>query len=439
MSDPFAPSFGLTVQDNRVSETFRGLVQSMEYESTDGMADMFKLVIADPLNSLGKMPIRESKLFMPGNEISAWFGYGSNLGHVGRSIIRRVKPNFPSNGTPTIEITAYDASSMMADSAPEPLKETKVLKRGGRRVKNSKAGRKWTNARYSDAVRDRAEAYGFQTDIDATLEPPSDFIQKAKMTDFDFIQGLSNLTGFYWWVDGEPGGDWTLHFRNPETISKADLQEKEYTFKYGDGDFTTLIDFQPELAIQGAISKILVQTKDPVTGQVIEAKIEEEDDPDVDTTVTPGNVRNNTDLAGNQRDAMPANQKFEGSIQVASDVKVFIDDYSFGLHATRRFRNAADLAGWAASWFRRNRENFMLSSGTLIGNETLRARQQHKLVGLGSTYDGLYYFSRVRHIFTATGGYTVDFSARRTVATFPPITSASELQVVDLLAKKGNI
>lgn len=438
MADHWAPSFGLTIEGNRLSETFRGLITSLEYESADGIADCLKITINDPLNSIGKMPIRESKLLQPGNTVDAWFGYGNALEHVGGGIIRRANHHFPASGPPTIDVVAYDASSQMADSAPEPLKETKKLKKGGKRIKNSKAGRKWSNARYSDAVRDRAEAYGFLTDIDATLEPPSDFIQKAKMSDFDFVQGLSNLTGFVWWVDRTPNGDWTLHFKNPNTLSQADLQDKIYTFKYGDGDYSTILEFSPEFAIQSSISKLMVQTKDPVTGKVIEAKIEESDDPENDTTIAPGNVRNNTDLAGNQRAAMPANEKLQGSIAIASDVKVFIDEWSFDVRSTRRFRNAADLAGWAASWFRRNRENFLLGHGTLIGLASLRARQQHKLEGLGTLHDGTYQFTRVRHIFSG-GGYTCDFNARRTVQTIQPVTASSELQVIDLLNKKGDL
>lgn len=443
--DRMAPNFSLTIEGNWVPENIRGMIERIEYEEADGMADLLRIRINDSLDPDGKMRIRDSRLFMPGNAVSVWMGYGASIRHIGRAIIRRVRPTFPGGGPPTMEIVGYTADSLMADSAPEALKETKNLKKGGVRVKNSKAGRTWTQAKYSEAVRDRAEAYGFLTDIDDTPEPPTDFIQKANMTDFDFIQGIANLTGFVFWVDGDEHGEWTLHFRDPNKLQQSDVQDQVYTFKYGDGDFSTLLNFEPELGIQGSITKLLVQTKDPISGKVLQASVEEENDDAPDLTIEPNNARSATDARTNavrfgrssqldQRSQVDLEGNgMSGPIATASDVKIFIEDFSFAIKANRRFRNEAELAAWAAQWFRRHRENFMLSRGTIVGVESIRARQIHKLSGLGTAYDGEYQFTRVRHIMDATQGYLVDFNARRVVPKLPPVTPQSELQVIDLL------
>jgi phage protein D len=440
--DTMAPDFSLKIENRRLDESVRDLIQSVEYESVDGMADVMKIVINDTFDKSARLPIRDSKLFMPGNNIALFIGYGSKLRHVGSAVVRRVRPIFPANSAPTMEIVAYTADSLMMATGPEPLKETKKLKKGGTRIKNSKAGRRWTDAKYSDAVKDRCDVYGFDGDIDVTPEPPTEFIQKANMTDYDFIKGLANLTGFIFWVDGDSALGWTLHFKDPSKLHQGDLQDKQYTFKYGDDDYSTLLTFEPELAINDAITKLLVQTKDPVSGRILQAKIEEENDNSPDTKVDPGNVNpdNRTnggdvvDKSLDQRSGLDLmGNGLTGPLTTASDIKLFVEDFSFDVRCNRRFRNEAELAAWAAQWFRRNRENFLLSRGSLIGIEDLRARQQHKLVGLGTAWDGLYYFSRVRHTLSAGNGYTCDFSARKLVPELPPVTSSTDVQIEQLL------
>ncbi len=445
LAEQIEPNFSLKINNNFVSENVRSLVQSIEYESSDGMADMMKLMINDTFDTSARMPLRDSKLFMPGNTISLFMGYGPKLRHVGSAIIRRLRPQFPSGSAPTIEVVGYTADSQMSDTGPEAIKETKKLKKGGIRTKNSKAGRRWIDSKYSDAVFDRCEAYGFTEDIDVTPEPPTEFIQKANMTDYDFLKGLSNLTGFIFWVDGDSNGDWTLHFKDPSKLRQADLQEKTYTFKYGDDDYSTLLNFEPELAIQSAITKLIVQTKDPISGRVLQAKIEEENDDSPETQVDPGNVKTDADLSDHSVDkSLDPRSKLDlkgngltGPLTTASDIKLYIEDFSFDIRANRRFRNEAELAAWAAQWFRRNRENFLLSRGSLIGIEDLRARQIHKLAGLGIAWDGQYYFTRVRHLMSASGGYVIDFGARRVVPELPPVNTTQDLQINELLLGQG--
>lgn len=438
--DTLAPDFDLYVNNNRLDASVRELIDSVEYESCDGMADCLKIHINDTFDKSQMLGVRNSKLFMPGNPVSLSIGYGAptQLAHIGLAIIRKVRPIFPANDAPTMEVIAYTADTLMADSAPEPLKETKHLKKGGVRTKNSKAGRRWTNSKYSTAVLDRAEAYGFEADVDTTPEPPSDFIQKANMTDYDFMIGLANLTGFIFWVDGDVDGKWTLHFKDPLKLHQSDLQDKIYTFKYGDDDFSTLLEFEPELAIQDSMTKLLVQTKDPISGKILEAKIEEQNDDSPDVQVETGNRRNENqsqaDKRLDQRKGIDlTGNGLTGPLTTASDIKLFIGDFSFDVRANRRFRNEAELSAWAAQWFRRNRENFLLSRGTLVGIETLRARQTHKLAGLGTAWDGSYQFTRVRHVLSSSAGYQIDFNARRVVPTLPPVTSVEELQIEELL------
>lgn len=413
-----APTFELKVNDKSVSAGVRSLVQSVEFETIDGMADMAKIIIADPRSIDGSKVrlISDSQLFAPGNEVTLAYGYHGNvIENVGRTVIRKANPNFPQDGQPTIEIIGYDASCWMMDNSPEPLQERKETraKGGGTRVelKDSRAGRRFKMAKYSEAVEARAKDYGFLTDVDETPDPGQDFNQKAGMTDYDFVKGLANMTGYYFWVDYDFDAlGWTLHFKNPETY--VEPQDKEYNFKYGHGDYSTLFSFEPQMAITGSTTKLKVLTKDPQTGSTIEVTMTEENDkaPEVIDT---------SDGNGTER--------LDSEYTTASDVKLFLNDYSFEIRTDRKFYSEAELASWAQQWFRRNREHFIMGEGTIIGLETLRARQIHKFSGIGIAYSGLYAFNRVRHVFDATNGYHVEFSVRKVVGSLPQLPTVNRI------------
>jgi phage protein D len=405
-----APTFALSVNDVEVSDGIRALVESVEYESIDGMADLLKLVIKDPLDSKGRRQLSDSTLFAPGNEISIEYGYfGAVLDAVGRAVVRKIRPIFPRAGVPILEVIAYTKDCLMMDSAPEPLQERKKGKKGG--LMKSKAGRRFKNAKYSDAVKARAKDYNFSLDVDTTPDKPHDFIHKAGLSDYDFLKGLSNLTGFYFWVDYDfADEEWVLHFKNPETY--VEPQEKKYNFKWGQGEYTTLLEFEPELAIQSSITKLRAEVKDPVTGKVFEVDIEEDTS---DTTPDPIDRSEGT-----------GEEKMTSAPEAATHIKLFLNEFSFEVRTNRRFKSQEELAMWTQQWFRRQRENFIMSTGKVIGTESLRARQIHSLSGLGTVFSGDYQFNKVRHIFNLNG-YECEIGCRKVIGSMPQLSPASRI------------
>jgi phage protein D len=432
LSHPFAndvafnaPDFRLTVQGAHVPVGIRQLTERVEYESSDGMADMMRVVFRDPkyippkgltakgpLRGLGAggggagshLSLRNIKMFQPGNEMSLWLGYGTQLKHVGRVVIRKVRPNFPRDDIPSVEVIGYTKDSAMMDNAPEPPKNPPPK---GKRKKKTQNGRIFKQSTFAAAVRERASGYDFELDVDDTpdAKSPHNFIQKVGLTDYDFIKGLSNITGYYFWVDGGANGRWTLHFKNPAKLRREVLQAQTYTFRYDQKNLSSLLDFEPELAIQGATTKLQARVKDPATGRIFDATFDEENEETPDPLAV---VRDDIefDVEGNV---------LQGEYKTASSVKLFINDYSFETRTNRRFRNEAELIVWARQWFRRQRENFILSSGTIIGVEHVMARQIHKLTGLGMGLDGEYFFSNVNHLLSNTAGYEINFTARKVV------------------------
>jgi phage protein D len=400
-----APNFAVKVNGTEVTGGVRSIIQDVEFESAESIADLVRLRALDPPQQ-GRMLLRDSKVFQPGNTLAIAAGYGSQVRHLGGGIIKKIRPSYPRAGIPTMEVIAYAKEVDMADNSPEQSSNQRA----------GKGGRRWADSRYSDAVLDKATDYGMLDDVDDTPEEPHDFIQKVGLTDLDFVVGLSNLTGFLFWTDMDEDGKWTLHFKNPDTIDAADVQEFEYKFRYNDGDLSTLFSFEPELAITGATIKMKVQLKDVQTGRLIEVELEEDNDQSPDVLAEFG-------IGGDP--LLPAgvgvsDNALEGGHTTGSDVKLFIDDFSFDIHTNRKFKyGEEELESWARAWFRRNRENFVLGRGLTIGLESLRARQTHVLENLGEGLSGRYYFSRVLHRIGRTG-YECDFNARRVV---PPVAA----------------
>jgi len=409
-----APNFDIKIQGGRAPLGVRQLVQQIEYESSDGMADLMRITFRDPglippkgLKSIGpisgfggiggsgsgtSVSLRDTKVIQPGNEISVFFGYGTQLKHIGRAIIRKIRVTYPRSEIPSLEVIAYTKDSVMSDNAPEKSKK-----------KKGKGGRLFNNATYADAVTDRANDYGFELDIDKTNDKPHNFIQKVGLSDYDFVKGISNITGYYFWVDGDSDGKWTLHFKNPEKMQKDIIQDKEYNLEYDQGNYGTLLEFEPELAIQGAITKLKAIVKHYKTGKNIEVTFSEENNKSPDP------------IAEGEPDLSMSNNKLQGEHTTGSDIKLFINDFSFNVITQRKFQDEGDLIDWAKQWFRRNRENFILASASTIGIENIMARQIHRLSGLGGGLDGKYFFSTVTHRMSAGSGYELECNVRKVV------------------------
>jgi phage protein D len=401
MPDMMAPNYVLRVGegDYEVDAGVRQLIQTVEYESADGMADIMRIRAVNP-----DFQLSDSRIFAPGNEVSLLIGYGTDLVHIGRAKIYKNRPTFPSDGWPTFEVVGYTRDHDMMHKQPEASSRGAVRGRGRQR-----GGRRFRQLKYSEAVQERAEDYGFDLDIDETHDAPSNFIQKTGMSDYDFVKGLSNLTGYYFWVDGNENGRWTLHFRDPETYDGD--QEKRYTLRYNDGNLSTLFSFEPEFLVTGAVSRIRVRVRNARTGRIMESEFQEDnlDSPDPLFDLT-----NDDDLGLNLVD-LPA---MESSPATSTAVQIFIGDYSFDEITSRRFTSEAEIVNWARQWFRRQREQFILSRGNAIGIESIMARQIHEIAGVGTVYDGDYFFSRVKHTMDSeSGGYTINFNCRKQTPT----------------------
>ncbi|KKM76780.1 hypothetical protein LCGC14_1376680 [marine sediment metagenome] len=359
---------------DKLSDDIAKLVTRLEYDSADGMADAAKLDILNP-----DFAIADLRIFQPGNEIAIAFGYGTDIQHVGRVMIRRVRYNFPQDGSPAFTVEGYTRDSLMMDDSPE---------KGADRI--------FANEKLSGVVRKVAGRgkYGFSLDVDDTPDTAGERAQIGGISDYQVVKGCANLSGFFFWVDGDADGTWRLHFKSPAKVFDS-AQQPDLIFNYNQGDDGILLSFQPEVLIQGAKTKLKVIFKDPQTSKIIEEDIDEGTEAD-DVLAVPSQT-----------------EKVEEEHKAGTSIKIVAKDFSFEIESKKRFKTAAEAKQWAAQWFRRHREGFITGKGVLMGTASLRARQIHTLKGLSKTLDGKWYFSRVRHIFSNTDGYRTEFDARK--------------------------
>lgn len=394
-NDNLAPSYIIEVESTELIAGVTSLITSVEYESADGCADMMKITCGNPENR-----ISDSKIFLPGNEMALWMGYGSELSYIGATVIYKVEYSFPDGGEPSMVVTGYTRDKEMMDNAPP---KPKKFKGKGSVKKNRRAkqmsGRHYNDSTYGEAVREKAEDYGMEADV-TSAGVPSTFIQPSGMSDYEFVQGLSNLTGWLFWVDRKEDGTWVLHFRDP-LDRLEDVQDSKYTFTYNT-ELATLLSFDPEMTFQGQSTVVQVEVKNPRTGKIMKTIIEEPVAAD------------NTTFGGGQ---IEDQERYAGFIPSGSSIKMYIGDYSFDVIAGKRFANEAEIQAWANAWYRKNRDNFVIASGKIIGLEKIMARQVHAIAGVGDMFSGDYYFSRVRHAMDAERGYETDFNCRKVLPT----------------------
>jgi phage protein D len=381
-----APSYVIEVGNEILDIGVTDLITDISYESADNMADVAKLTVSNP-----DFKISDARVFQPGNELSIWMGYGNELSFLGRTIINGVMGDFPASGKmPTIQVTAYTKDKQMVDNAPPEVKQKKGAKKKG------KGGRSFADTLMSEAADSRFSDYGFLTTVDTTREEPRNIIQKAGMNDYEFVQGLANISGFIFWVEGDETGNWFAYFLDPEGEQFRAIQEKKYTFTYNTR-LASLMSFRPEQTFTGATTKLVYEIHDPKTGKVSKSEIEAED------------AQFDTQIDGDPSEPV------SGDPADGVNIKLYIGDFSIEVASGKSFKSIPQFEAWAAQWFRRQRENFMLARGLVIGTETLRARQTHTIEGVGKLYSGDYYFTRVKHALSSSAGYMTDFSCRKII------------------------
>lgn len=380
-----APSYLLKVQGNSLEDVAQ-FVSSVSFDNSDAVVDAIEIEAQNP-----DFFLSERKVFTPGNEIELWGGY-EKLVFLSRGIIERVKLNFPrGDGMPTLRVTAYPKGFKMTQNKPDV--ETKATRK---KYKNW-----WGKVKVSDVIKEIAArpGYGFKTSdalgptVEESPQSDVDIYQVPDLTDWELCHGLANMLGWYFWVDGDKDGNWIVHFESPGVVEGH--QYTKYTFKYNEGDLSTLLSFEPELLMGEQFTKVVAEMT-LASGKVVTKTF----------AVDQGSKVWNPIVANDW------GEEVSGPYASPSQIKLYVKDYAVALPDVTGIQTAAQLEWYIEAWIARHQHEFVLARGATIGVEDLRCRQRHAIAGVGAAFSSDYYFSRVRHSFDADKGYEVDFDAR---------------------------
>jgi hypothetical protein len=451
--EDLAPCFALRVEGTELTGDLTKSILSVEYESALDIADMCRVVVANPgfalLDSIAGPDMVCHKAFQPGNYLDLYMGYGNADTYMGRTIISRHLPHYPASGVPTLTFNAYDLSQLLMNmegglqggDAPITVSTQWDSAEGFDKPQRDKpvgtAGRAWPDKKHHEIVQQIARDWHIDADIDEAVvkkesEEGTGIIQPKGVSDYKFLKMLANINDFEMWVDYSLASKrWVLHWKTPQRI-----QRSAHIFKYRDGDDSTIIDFSPDYGIRDTITEISVLAWDDsrhiwVSMGYLEGPMGQ------DPVWRPGGGRRDRIEAkvGRPSTTSAERDSFMGlpgdaSSDASTTESLILENLHSGkfrlaaagvaidIIPDKPFESIADCAAFARRWFMQRRDHFMVVRGTLIGLETLRARQVHTFQGLGPRMSGQYYFIAVKHIMTSGRGipYKCEFVARKVIS-----------------------
>lgn len=381
--DPFAPRYRITMNNGDVlSDDIARYISKVEYEDeSDKMDKMTVTLTTNNVTERGVTDILEaSKFFKEGNSMLLEGGYGNSLFPIGKVDIVKRQPKYPRDSYPSVEIVGYDPFFKLVGHKPSK-------------------GVSYKQFRDSQIATIIASRHGIDYAKVRKADGKFDRVQKKGQNDLEFLLHVAEVRGFDCYLRYDKDiNKHRLYFEPP-----TDRQEKVFTFKYGlnsRADETTLFEFDPEINMIDQSSKIEIIIFDKKDGKAKKSILEASDIDDQQLMKA----------AGRKKFFKAPPLKSGGAVRA----KVF--GQNVDILAGKAFENEADAKRFVEQYFRKRNEHFITGSGTLIGLETLQARQTHILEGLGTQLSGKYFFTRVHHIFDS-GKYECKFDCRKIVGT----------------------
>jgi len=375
-----APNFQLYIEGAPID--FPAHVQKLTFEQTIGLMDALQLDLTNE-----NLRLTDHRALQPGNAIDLYAGYGTELEFMGRTIVAKHLPKFPQSGTPVMTIRAYDYSFKLMDEESEIKASQTAHKKLG--LATDEEGRSFVDMSHSSMVEEIAGKWGLEVEIDATTKKET-LVQKKGTSDFKFIKGLANLNDRDFWIDWDKDMKaWTLHWKRPSRN-----QSKVYTFTYR-SDVGTLLNFEPQYGMRQDITELKVMYYD----------LNDKEWRSVDLVEKGGDVADPRLFQGSGDDVTE-------ELDNAASIRIVAAGHSIDVVPDRILHTAEEATTFAEAWFRARKDGFLVGRGSVIGLESLKPRQVHKLDGLGNRFSGGYYFTSVKHEF-AGGGYKCRFVANK--------------------------
>jgi phage protein D len=342
--------FELTVNNwNEVTQDFKYLGSGLESSAQEDLQRIF-----DPCNK----------------DVAISFGYGDDVQPIVAGNFTTIEPSFPPSGPATMAVRGLN-----------------VL----HRLRRKQYTTAWVAKKDSEIAENLATLNDPQTghrrfpvpivtsSAARSNEDQIAYVSQRSQYDIDFLFRRARERGYVVAVRPRAGGrganDVELYF-GPSTAATPGRPEVEYEL----GWRKSLIDFKPTLTTANQVRSVTVNGWNRGARTAI-AETVSIDDPRLNI---------NRDL----RQLLAACDPRE---------EVVVDEPMFTAHQARE-RALAILMDRQRSVVR--------ASGTCIGLPGLRAGKRVSIVGLGTTFSGVYYLTSTTHTINE-GGYTVRFEARR--------------------------
>ena len=340
----YAPNYHVLLDGKDIlREHFVELTNVSCDDLLDG-ADSFSFSISAP-----GIECIDSDLFEPGKEVEIKMGYEDQLATMIVGVITSISPNFPTDGTPQLEISGFDLSHQFRGVNPlEPFRDK-------------------TDSEIVEEIVDAAK-HKLKKQIDPTEPERRQVVQDEDKTVYQFIEDLAARNFFEFFVKER-----TLYFREPQKDS-----DEIVTLKYG----VSLLSFNPELNTANQVSEVTVRGWHPETKEEIVGRAQRGSE------------------EGRRRERRSGGDIVEdiyGRVEERIlDKPVFTQE-------------EADTR--ARSILNRRSEGLIQGSANCIGLPEIRAGVNIKLEGLGQKFSRKYYIARTTHTIS-NSGYSTTFNIK---------------------------
>lgn len=406
-----APAFDITVYrgvntpaDGSLSDSLKESISEVSFE--DNAKTFDRLTISfdnrpDDDDHTKILTALEDKIFSEGHILQLSAGYGDALFSIGAGSITKISPDFPSDGTPSFTIEAYDLLHRASRRVP----------RGGVNYKGFRDSQVASiiAARNGFDIR-RADSNTFRNIIRAPqyVDPKTSIkgrVQKRGVNDYIFLKKVADSNGYDVFSKFNPDRQkFELHFR-PAIFDKS-LDTSQFTYGLGSTAWEdTLLSFTPTLDAhgQGTDYEIFLIKDKSISSVNFEPykRFRNEEQKD---------LREHQELKHGRFPNAPK-PIFNDGAQVA--FKAYGRSFKFPKH--KRFVSEFQIRNEIQKFIQRERENFITGRGTLLGNPFVQSRQVNKLLGLTRQFSGDYYFMKVIHRLERAGTYITEFVCRKVI------------------------
>ena len=174
--DRKVPDFKVKLDGQPLSPSLFAQLQLVEVEQSVGLIDMATLTLGNPKGTVADMPC-----FKHGTDLVIEAGYVGKVTRVFQGDVVSIEPNFPTSGTPSVVVRAYDRLH---------------------RYHRGRKQRTFLNTKVSDVISQLAGEEGLSAKVEAT-KGQREYLFQNNQSNVELILELARREGFEVEVDGE--------------------------------------------------------------------------------------------------------------------------------------------------------------------------------------------------------------------------------------------